>query len=221
MPFDLIEISITVVADSHNPTLLHPAFLSRHQIVPEAWQPVAESTICSLPFSVVQFTNGVAISAESQKLQVRQQNPAADPRASFVSEIARRYVHALPEVRYSAVGINFASFTGLASPAPRLVEHYLPDGMWNQEDLRPVSLSLKLKYERPPRTVNVMVDPGKHLGTGGVERTGVILRFNFHRDLHTDGTSRPVEQVEEALNDFSLCASEFESLMPRVLGDLS
>ncbi len=126
MEFEVFEVGVSVVAESHNPTLLHPAFLVHHKIVPESWEPIAEQTISSLPYSSVHYRNGISFQVEPQKLQVRQQDFTGSAAASLVPEIVKKYVQVLPEVRYSSLGMNFSLFAG--SRLSTIVAHI--SGQW-------------------------------------------------------------------------------------------
>jgi hypothetical protein len=38
MKLEIVNTSVVVLAAEHNPTILHPAFLSAQEIVPEGWE---------------------------------------------------------------------------------------------------------------------------------------------------------------------------------------
>src|SRR5947199_82480 len=100
MPLQLLNSSIVVTAESHNPTILHPLFLERERIVPEQWRLAADSVVCTPLMSALRFDNGVQMTVETTKLQVIDSS-SDDSRSE---EIAARYVTALPHVRYTGVG---------------------------------------------------------------------------------------------------------------------
>src|SRR2546428_392286 len=110
METHLIQFSVVVVGEAHNPTILNPDFLAIREIVPKEWGwEVLSPAITTPPFAIVRYTNRVSITVEHGKLQVADLGVGDDPTGSKAAEIARRYVNTLPHVRYTAVGINFHS----------------------------------------------------------------------------------------------------------------
>src|SRR5690348_7266953 len=106
---ELVEASVVVLAQDHNPSILHPSFLASQGIVPEEWQ-CAEPPICTPAFSVTSYANGVVFTVESHRFQVQDKNPQGNGSTSPAPELAARYIRKLPYVRYRAVGINLTGF---------------------------------------------------------------------------------------------------------------
>lgn len=218
MEFEVFEVAVSVVADSHNPTLLHPAFLLHHQIVPAPWEPVAEQTISSLPFSSVSYRNGISFQVEPQKLQVRQQDFTGSASASLVPELVKKYIQTLPEVRYSSLGINFSLFAEVGEGNAWLIGQYLKNGPWISEADKPIGMGVRLRYAQPEFTINVFLDPGKRSGAAATERQGMIVRANYHKELRVGDAGRSSEEAVAALNLYPTCFGDFEPRALRLLG---
>lgn len=219
MEFETFEVSIAVLAESHNPTLLHPLFLSSRKIVPEHWQEISEQTICSLPLSVVQYGNRVSLQVEPLKLLIRQQDIPAEYASSVVPEIAKKYVSALPEVKYTATGTNFHAFAMLEEPSSRLIASFLNCSNWTGEDKKLSSGGIKLVYEIPGSRLTVTLDPGIRDGSGR-QHSGLIVRANYHSSIAVDPGRQSYESVVEALNKFNHYAEDFNQRVSRLLETL-
>jgi len=125
MALTLLSISVVVVGQEHNPTILNPDFLKRENIVPGNWDHIPEDMIVSPPFSQVSFTNGFSIQVESQKIQVSYRGKPDESHAIEVAGIAARYASALPHVNYIAVGNNFSFFQPNQNAETDIVSKFL------------------------------------------------------------------------------------------------
>jgi len=111
MKLRVFDTSIVVLAEGHNPTILHPAFLTSQDIVPQDWQ-LAEDPVCTPAASLVKYDNGIQFSVQSNRLQVFQAEPPENVGSSEIPALADRYIKTLPHVRYKAVGVNMRGFFG-------------------------------------------------------------------------------------------------------------
>ena len=71
----ILNTSVVIVASAHNPSILHPAFLQAQEIVPLDWETI-EQPISTPAFSITKYSNGIVFIAESNKFQVRDDNPS-------------------------------------------------------------------------------------------------------------------------------------------------
>lgn len=96
------EASVVLLSQSHNPSILAPAWLQEHQVIDETPENFVHTPVFSLfqshTFQLVieqqrfQFSLRVLSEANIQRLQVS----------------TTKYVQLLPHVPYTAVGLNFA-----------------------------------------------------------------------------------------------------------------
>jgi hypothetical protein len=199
LKLELLNVSVVVLAQGHNPTILHPAFLESQGIVPPDWQ-LAEPPICTPPLSVVKFANGIVFSVESNKFQVVEERASPESPGSKASELAIKYIEKLPHVRYTAVGVNFNGFIAVDSPAEHLIERFLKPGNWNSEALKPQALGLRLSYAAAGGIVNLSCDPSRVRRTPAEpQRRGIAVRANYHSKV-----SDP-ERVRQTVAGISRC----------------
>ena len=58
--FVFSELTIVIVAENHNPTILNPDFLKFNDIVPKEWD-MGQPPLCTPPISQVEYKNGIKI----------------------------------------------------------------------------------------------------------------------------------------------------------------
>lgn len=187
-----------VLAEAHNPTILHPAFLSAQGIVPPDWH-LAEPPFCTPAMSVVKFSNQVVFTAELNKFMVRDDAPAEN---TLLPGLALRYIEVLPHVHYSAVGVNFSGFAECPNAESWLINRFLRPGPGNDDKIKPKSLAMKLVYPVDNGILNLSCEGGE-VGNMG-ERDPVpslLITGNYHTSVS------PEHSLAEARNAISLFGS--------------
>jgi hypothetical protein len=129
MKLELLNTSVVVVAQEHNPTILHPAFLAAEGIAPQDWKPAAPP-ICTPAFSFVKYGNGIVFTVESNRFSVTDESPSGEVAESLAPKLAISYVEKLPHVRYTAVGINLHGFVLCETPEAFLIARFLKEGSY-------------------------------------------------------------------------------------------
>lgn len=182
----LLNHSIVVVAEAHNPSILNPDFLARKRIVQELWGwQVGEPVVCTPPLAQIPYRNGVTLTCDPSKLQVIDAGQRIDPLTSKVAEIAKAYVTILPHVPYASVGVNFAAALLVDDPERLLVSRFLKEGPWNQGSSQVKSIGLRLLYPLEGGRIRISLDAGEvedaASGTLGRQRA-VIVDGNYHHE---------------------------------------
>jgi hypothetical protein len=183
----LIQFSVVISGETHNPTILNPDFLAVRNIVPSEWGWDTSQVVTTPALSLVSYTNGLSITVEPSKLQIVDAGPAIESGApdSRAPEIARRYVSALPHVRYTAVGVNFLSALERADPESYLKSEFLKQGSWDNPSHPLIAVGLRLAYPLANGRLLLTLD------TGQAERADrepgnpvdvILASANFHRD---------------------------------------
>ena len=215
MKLSLINASVVVLAQDHNPSILHPAFLSKQGIVPENWTE-AEAPICTPPFSIVKYPNGLVFTVETNKLQVMENNPPLDLSMAEAPLRAELYINKLPHVRYLAAGVNFSGLVECTNWETFLLERFITSGPWNANALKATAVGIKFVYPCADAKFTLSLDAGtvKSLKDQG-ERRGLLVSGNYHCDLDA---AKPLDSAVAALKKFSLRASHFKETCTTVLG---
>jgi hypothetical protein len=209
---DLIDLSVVVLAQGHNPTILHPAFLVAQNIVPANWE-LATPPITTLPLAMATYSNGIAFSADDSRFIVRDSRPLGGAERFRAAELARSYVNSLPHVNYNAVGINFQVFIAKDQPGQALRNRFLQAGALTNglQDPEWMNLSLRHTIRDILRTVTFSPAP-QELG-----RTGAIIAVNYHA---TVGTQNRLENVTALLASAQERWQDFEQIANRLEREL-
>ena len=215
----LLQFSIVIIASDHNPTILNPDFLHVQRIVPEDWGwELASPPIVTPPFATVQYASGVSISVESNKLQISD-TKITEPTKSKIVEIAKQYVHVVPHVRYTAVGINYRFAIEVENADTYLKSQFLKEGPWDSEDNPINTVGLKFVYPVASGRLVLSIDGGIVSDTAHVEaqqESVIIANANFHRDL--DLSKIPTSsQVSVCLNKNSTDWQQVNEILSRML----
>lgn len=209
----IIHEGIAVLAEQHNPSLLHPSFLKFQGIVPERWE-TKKPPICTPAFSVVEYQSGVAFVVEPDKLQVTKSPPTDDPTKSELPNYTWKYVSTLEHVPYRAIGINFSAILPREEAGMYLTDRFLQRGTWTSEELRISSVSLRFVYLLDSWTLALSSEPGEALEplTGGTVR-GVIVSANYHHKLPG---SEALGDLQRSLEEFGAHFAHFRGVMRKV-----
>ncbi|MEW6159370.1 MAG: hypothetical protein AB1813_18240 [Verrucomicrobiota bacterium] len=212
MNFVALNYSIVVLAETHNPTILHPAFLAARGIVPVDWK-TAEPPVCTPAISSVKYDIGVVFTAELSKFMVRDNAPKEN---TSLPELATKYVEELPHVHYTAVGINFTGYIECPNAETWAIDRFLRSGPGNDEKMKPTTVGLKLVYPGDPGVLNLGCDPGT-IQKGGeqVAIPSLIINGNYHMPIAPE---RCLEETRNAIGLFSRRLAHFAQITETVFG---
>jgi len=180
------EITIVLVAQNHNPTILNPDFLKYNKIVPENWN-LKEKPICIEPMARVVFENGIQITAELDKViflePVRNEK---DIDKVEIPEVAIRYIETLPHVNYIAVGINpkgHLSFTTEDDAQNFILNTFANTNPWKQFESKPRNVGFKFSYMLEKAVLTLAIEASL-FNIAQEERVPVVLfAGNFHHNI--------------------------------------
>lgn len=220
MKADLMQFSVVIAGNVHNPSLLNPDFLTVRRIVPEDWGwKILEPVIVTPPIATVRYSSGVSITVEHNKLQIVDVGSERVPSKSKALDIARGYVKTLPHIRYTAVGANFQSVVDVTAPESFLMDRFLKPGTWNSSPHPLNALGLRLVYSLEGGRIVLSLDSG--LAESVVEgkkssRPVIAANANFHREWPE---VYPADQnVLNCLDKIVMDFTKYNSLLGATLG---
>ena len=215
MRLELVNSSVVVLAKQHNPSILHPAFLTARKIVPPDWE-LAAPPVCTPPVSVMKYTNGLTFTVELSKFQLLEESPTEDFNTSLLPSVAYGYVKSLPHVAYTAVGVNFMGLIECADAQSQLLRRFLCEGPWNAGRLKTQGLGLKLLYAAAGAQLALSLDAGAVQREGdSAPRQGILVNGNYHRGL--DGADR-VASARRAIRRYVSRGTHFARTCRAILG---
>jgi|CXWL01.1.fsa_nt_gi hypothetical protein len=209
---EILNTAITVTAEAHNPSILHPSFLTSQKIVPETWE-LADPPICTPLLAVVKYAQSIVISVEPQKLQVMDNAPSDDPARSELVGIVSRYTATLPFVRYTGLGINITGFVATEA-ADDTLRSFLAPGSWNEGELRVETVGVRFVYRVLGTQLRLSMDGATIQSKARANRAGIVLSANYHSDL---GKSSSATDVATTSQKFGDCFRHFRGAVSAIL----
>lgn len=200
MKLQVLDQSVVILAEQHNPTILHPYFLSNQGIVPKDWQ-LAQSPVCTPAVATVKYNNGFVFLSQPKRLQVQDTQCRVEGPNVHVMQCAQKYVENVPHVGYKAVGLNFTAALKHPHPELFLVERFLKAGPWNDGTLNLTSCGVNLTYPAESGTLTLRCDPGTFRQSNQPKESAAIVVVSNHNCDIGEGQSI-VEQVRQHLSLF-------------------
>lgn len=201
----LLNFSVVVAAEHHNPTILNADFLARNQIVPDDWGwKRTDDCFSTPPLARVHYENDVSLICEPSRLQVIDASNDLDPAASAVDDIAAAYVRTLPHVRYTGLGVNFKAMIPCGQPSLVLMQRYLKPGPWRDDSQGLEDMGLRLVYATDQGRLRISLDAGEVRSTQdkGELTKAILAGANFHHDLDEDTAVQQVERIVKRKTEY-------------------
>lgn len=207
MNISVLSTTIVILAQDHNPTILHPSFLVSQGIIPKE-QKLLESPLCTPAFALVKYNSGIVFSVEINRFQVADSKPPEDFRSSEAPSLARKYIEKLEYVRYTAVGVNFTAAIEQDHPESFIIRRFLVAGPWNDDKNKMSALGLRFVYQLPQATLTWSCDAGQFKRAGENEtRKGIVISGNYQCDVTSesvlDDTKKAISRFPEYCDHFS------------------
>ncbi|RMH45329.1 MAG: hypothetical protein D6694_04880 [Gammaproteobacteria bacterium] len=220
MAYRLLEFSIVIVANDHNPSIINPDFLMINEIVDKEWRRIGDA-ISTPAFSKVAYDNNLSITVDPNRLNIVDGSGDLNIPNSPALKVARKYVEVLPHIRYSAVGINFRVFYEIEDPDQAIKSQYLKPGIWleSSDDLHGIGFKFAHPMENGKKLITVesavvnTMDPSDGSVT---QKTGIMVFGNYHRDCKEYPAARQLDSCFGLLpNDWS----DFNSILAKLGGN--
>jgi len=215
---EIQEISIVVVAQNHNPTILNPDFLKFNEIAPKDWE-LAAPPICVAPMAQVAFKNGVSIVAQFDKVIFAEAVLDKSAEDLRIAKIARKYIEILPHVNYSSVGINPKGHIVFAENNVQeyLVETFLTDGPWRDIGNSPIKASIKLAYTLDRCKCALTIDEAI-LQTPEKPAIPVLLfASNFHHDIAGATKKEKLADLFQTIDNWNDDFKMFKTIVSKIM----
>jgi len=213
----LINYSIVISGNLHNPTIINRDFLSIQGIIPKEWNWEVEDdgVITTPPLAQVPYSNGVVIQVEPHKAQFSEKK-IEDPGKSKIANIATQFARTLKYVKYGAVGINFRCLFEIPSPEEFIQHRFLQNGKWNNSRHPIKAVGFRFVFEIQEGKVTISLDAGTakiSSENSELELPVVIVDANFHREC----TDYPADDQIEA---YLKCVDNDWNLFQTIANDL-
>ena len=210
----LIELSVVLLADNVDPSLINPDFL-RHSGMVDRGLRTEQPPVSTPVFSQVAFEGGLTVTALDDRFVFVQRGEAlrGDPESLG---IARRFLEKIPYPRYKAVGINPTGVRPLRPGSAGVVAGALikrSEGLAFR-DVSPV-ISLKAAYFYESRQITLDVHEARRRDAEGSELPGVVFAVNIHRDITETDQAQRIARLMSILSAWEDDLSDFHDLVAR------
>lgn len=212
----LIGTSVVVVAESNNPTILNPDFLTRY-VLPGPEGPVSQAAppICTPVLARVVYDNGVEVRSEPHRVVFEQGVPAGNLSRTYTAQLARAYIQAVPHVRYTAIGVN-PSFLLDEEDSYSRFQHHLSSALPMGHGRVVPTVDLKAIYSLPDRRVSVESFAARPTDDGAGGHPRLLLRSNVHHDIVGSDPDDRVLAMKKILDRADSDISGVETLLGTV-----
>lgn len=214
MNVSVLNTTIVVLAQEHNPTILHPSFLVSQGIISKE-RKLIESPLCTPAFALVKYDNGIVFNVETNRLQVADNKPPEDVRNSEAPSLTTKYIEALPHVRYTAVGVNFTAVIEQDRPENFIIGRFLVSGPWNDETNKLGALGLRFVYQLPLATLTLSCDAGQFRRASENEaRKGIVIGGNYQNNLASEPA---LDDAKQAISRFPEYCDHFSQITQTII----
>jgi len=219
LTFRLGELTVVIVAESHNPTILNPDFLRVNEVVPSDWDP-SDPAVTTPALARVAYSNGVTVQADPGRVTFTERMLGKGRSEAVIPNMARRWVEVLPHVGYVAVGINPGGIAVAETQAEALsfvLNSLVTDGPWKDALDGAARAGLTLHYGRPDGHLALTIDSTELVTSEPV----VAFSANSHHQLRRPGGDHPsrAEQIQSVVDHWEEDISVFEDLSNQLLGN--
>ena len=211
----LVEVSVVLVANQNDPSILNPDFLHYNGIVDKSLK-LAQPAMSTPMVSQVVFEGDISVRAEPNRFVFEQKGRPLSEDACVVPEFAGRFVQTVSHVPYSAIGINAKSLWPPNDESPYSVADTLLDGgKWMSfRDVRP-DVHLKAVYSYEGRRITLDVgDVGAVRGDGALGH-GLLFEANIHRDIAERAQEQRIDRASAILGAWKEDISDFNDLVAK------
>jgi len=180
----MIQASIVIAAQDHNPAILNKDFLEANGIVDKQWGWVlgGDPSLSTPVFASVSYNSGVVFRVLPNRLELVDTDVEEGVGDSRVPQIAQAYINTLPHVRYTAVGNNFRGFVPAPDPDRLLRTRFLKEGEWASA-LAAIGLRLVYAIARGRAVLSLDSGEAARIQAAPEEKTNaVVVDANYHRE---------------------------------------
>lgn len=201
---NVVEFSVVIVANSHNPTILNADFLRHNGIVGENWQ-LAEDCLTSPMLSRVAYNGGLNIQADPIRVKFEQSGDALVAEDLVCASAAKGYLRTVPHVPYVAVGVNVKCV--LRNLPLHRVSVLKSSGDWTTFRAVAPRFELKAVYEMSGKRMTLdlqeQVDGDECM---------TVCRANVHREVNEENQQMRLNSILAALDAWETDLADVRAL---------
>ena len=211
----LVEVSVVLVAEGNDPSIINRDFLDRLEILVGEWK-VVQPTFSTPMFSQVTFSEGLSVASAPSVVMFSQSASSLNVDDVVIPDVATRYMAAVPNVCYSGYTINLTGFVPSAGDNPANMVHTLADKGESIAFSGVVpEVHLRSTYRFDDRIIVLEVEESV-METGGSGTLGVLFQGSIEHRFPSVDEPEFAEFVKSALGNWRRQVEEFNDLVHRI-----
>lgn len=203
----IFDTSIVIIANQHNPTILHDSLLRSYEIIPGTFQVVQNQQVCTPAFSSVKYTNGIEFLVDNIRLQIKNTKPSPSKTDLSVDTLASAYLKRVPLVAYTHIGLNISYI--LKSEDPDFMKsHFIKKDFLRKFEIDDINLSFMKKLEDSILTVTTKMETG-------VEDNEFLIKVlgNYNFELKENESN---EDIIKIIENYTAKIDDFEKVVETI-----
>lgn len=209
------DLTISIEAKELKPHVLSLDFAKCSGMVPSDFEP-ARQPIATNNIAQLIFTNGIAITAEPQRIIFAQPIRNVDRESILIPEIARKYTNLLSKMEFEAIRINLRSFVLFEeqdSARRYIMQTLLSPGAWQSVGETPPRASIELVYnlERAPFYIKITEAALQETE----EKVTPIIIFNgsFSYQVKGESNAEKLAVVHSVINNWQSDLEDYQNII--------
>ncbi len=212
---ELVELSVVLVADQADPSILNPDFLRYKGIVDEKIQ-LKEVPLSTPVLSQVVFDSGLTVRAEANRFVFEQSGDTLSEDRCVVPETAHRFLDVVSHISWTAIGINpkgimRSTLDRVYDISNALVER---GERMSFKDVRP-EIRLKVEYKYEARRITLDVNHVEIPGNQGPPPHGLFFQANIHRGITGETHRQRLQGAANILASWEQDVADFRDLVTK------
>lgn len=213
----LQNLGIAIAIRNHNPAILTQEFLKYSDIVPEDWE-LAREPIAGNQGSQVVYRNGVTLTAQQEILSFVEIIGAKTINDIQASNIAHKYVKALPNLEYQALGIDVRGYITASQlsegvSAQSYLNSLLAPAPWREIGQQPVKASVQLVFSLAQGQFSLGINEGVLYVSE--EETVPIVLFNGNFSYRMSGNKKEerLESLHQLIDNWQRDINTYQEII--------
>lgn len=172
MDIKLVSADIVILATAHNPSVLSPEWLKEKKLISKN----LNNFIYTPDLSVCE-SNDFSLVVDRQRLNIASKMVSADS-LNIIKNIAMSYIKLLPNIPYTALGMNFAWMVKANASEITPDISIKIDQLDNFSKIFPdheLSYGCIIKAKKPPYLLKLIIEPK--------DDKSLVLNFNYHHEI--------------------------------------
>ena len=185
-------------------------------IIPADWV-LARQPVVNQQVAQIAFQNGISLVAQPNKVTFSESIGTKANDELMIAELATKYVEAMPQANYTAIGIN-PQKVEVFNEKPQDVHSFMTQsllqaGAWQEMGTQPMRASLNLFYQFVMCHLQLNLNPTELRLPDDVRVPGLLFSGNYHYALSSEDPEARKRELSNALSQWQTHLSDYRALV--------